>query len=57
MGACIPDDLRAAYVNESDRIGAMLGLDDVRTLAGAHLPAALPACRAWAVNTRACGCL
>ena len=34
VGACIPDDLRAAYVNDSDRVGAMLGLDDTRTLAG-----------------------
>ena len=36
VGACIPDDLRAAYVNDSDRVGAMLGLDDTRTIAGAR---------------------
>lgn len=34
VGACIPDDLHAAYVNDSDRVGAMLGLHDTRTLAG-----------------------
>jgi len=34
VGACIPDDLRSAYVNDSDRVGAMLGLEDTRTLAG-----------------------
>lgn len=40
VGKYIPEDLRAAYVNESDRVGAMLGLEDTRTLAGEHAAAA-----------------
>ena len=39
VGACIPEDLRPAYVNESERVGALLGLDDMRTLAGKAMAA------------------
>ena len=33
----IPEDLRPAYVNEAGRVGAMLGLDDARSLNGTLL--------------------
>ena len=41
VAACIPDDLRAAYVNDSNRVGALIGMEDSRTLSGAPVPVAI----------------
>jgi hypothetical protein len=34
VASCIPEDLRAAYINDSDRVGALIGMEDARTLSG-----------------------
>ena len=34
VAQCIPEDLRAAYVNDSNRVGALIGMEDARTLSG-----------------------